>query len=113
MPRLTQLKIQNFRNLNNVDIEISSNFNIFYGRNGAGKTSLLEAIYYLGLGRSFRSSPLRSIINYTADRFSIFILLKTDTDSFSLTAGIERSYNGGRHIKLEGEPILTLSQIAR
>ena len=54
---LIRLDISDFRNLDSAKLEpISSGFNLICGNNGSGKTSLLEAIYYLSLGRSFRSS---------------------------------------------------------
>ena len=39
-------------------------FNIFLGDNGSGKTSLLESIYFLALGRSFRTNKINNLINF-------------------------------------------------
>jgi len=43
---LSHLEITDFRNINHVKIDLDKNFNIFIGKNGSGKTSLLEAIYH-------------------------------------------------------------------
>jgi len=51
---LKKLKLSNFRNYSNLEIEFSPNVNIIYGNNAQGKTNLLESIYVLGLTRSHR-----------------------------------------------------------
>jgi len=43
---LRNIKINNFRNIKNEDINFSKKINIIYGNNGNGKTNLLESIYY-------------------------------------------------------------------
>lgn len=48
------LKLLNFRNYESVQLNFHSALNIIYGKNGMGKTNLVEAIYVLGLTRSFR-----------------------------------------------------------
>ncbi|TNH14433.1 DNA replication and repair protein RecF, partial [Testudinibacter sp. TR-2022] len=53
---LSRLIINGFRNLQAVDFEPNPGFNFIVGNNGSGKTSLLEAVYYLGHGRSFKSA---------------------------------------------------------
>ncbi len=42
------------------------------GNNGSGKTSLLEAIFYLGHGRSFKSAVANRIISYDEPHFTLF-----------------------------------------
>ncbi len=54
MMQLLFLKILHFRNYENLSIELHPRLNIFYGKNGSGKTNLVEAIYVLALTRSFR-----------------------------------------------------------
>lgn len=51
---ISRLIVEKFRNLNAVDLEFDHGFNFLVGNNGSGKTSLLEAIFYLGHGRSFQ-----------------------------------------------------------
>lgn len=48
------LKLLNFRNYENLELNFHPTFNIIYGNNGMGKTNLVESIYVLGLTRSFR-----------------------------------------------------------
>lgn len=48
------LKLLNFRNYQSLDVSFHKSLNVIYGNNGEGKTNLVEAIYVLGLTRSFR-----------------------------------------------------------
>ena len=60
---LHKLEIFNVRNLLHVSIEPSPRINLVYGKNGSGKSSLLEAIFILGRAKSFRSASIRPVIN--------------------------------------------------
>jgi len=51
---ISSLKLLNFRNYDSLEIKFSDNTNIIYGKNGMGKTNLIEAIYMLGLTKTFR-----------------------------------------------------------
>ncbi|MEG0198989.1 MAG: AAA family ATPase, partial [Acinetobacter sp.] len=52
---ITRLNIERVRNLKAVALQELQPFNVFYGPNGSGKTSILEAIHLLATGRSFRT----------------------------------------------------------
>jgi len=64
---LKQLKIRNFRNYEESTVSLCTGINEFFGDNAQGKTSLLEAVYFLSLGRSFRSPRLQDLIRHDAD----------------------------------------------
>ena len=51
---LSRLHIDSFRNIASAQLQLGDGLNLIYGQNGSGKTSILEAIYFLGMGRSFR-----------------------------------------------------------
>ena len=53
---LKELSFKNFRNLKDGSITVSPDINVVYGKNGQGKTNLLESIWMLGGLRSFRSA---------------------------------------------------------
>lgn len=59
---LDRLQIRNFRNLAAVDLDPDPGLNWFHGENGAGKTSVLEAIHMLARGRSFRTVAAAPLI---------------------------------------------------
>jgi len=52
--KLNSLVLVNYRNYQNLHLNFTSNINVIIGNNGAGKTNLLEAIYYLSTSKSFR-----------------------------------------------------------
>jgi DNA replication and repair protein RecF len=61
--RLTQLSLSSFRNYTRLDVDVPSGPILIVGDNAQGKTSLLEAIYYLATLDSFHASSLRQLIN--------------------------------------------------
>ncbi|MFV0440968.1 MAG: DNA replication/repair protein RecF [Lachnospirales bacterium] len=62
-----KLYLNNFRNLQNLDIELSQNVNIFMGDNGQGKTNVLESIYVSSIGKSFRTFSDKELVNFNMD----------------------------------------------
>ena len=67
---LKRLSIHHFRNITEANLELSPGINLVYGHNGSGKTSLLEAAYYLGMARSFRTPRLSPIVERPSGRYS-------------------------------------------
>ncbi|MCH7760489.1 AAA family ATPase, partial [candidate division TA06 bacterium] len=68
--RLDRLELQNFRNFSNLTLEFHPKGNLFLGRNGAGKTNLLEGIYYLAMAKSFRGGD-EELTQFGEDFFRI------------------------------------------
>ncbi len=69
---LVKLQTQHFRNLSSAPVSFSPSFNLLYGTNGSGKTSVLEAIGYLGLGRSFRVSRHQAVVSHGEQQLTVF-----------------------------------------
>jgi DNA replication and repair protein RecF len=69
--RVKSLNIINLRNISSAQIELDPCLNCFIGDNGAGKTSILEALSVLSKGRSFRSGQISSLIGPAGDSFQI------------------------------------------
>ncbi|TVU95877.1 DNA replication/repair protein RecF [Lactobacillus jensenii] len=61
---LKQLKLQNWRNFEELETGFSPNVNIFIGQNAQGKTNLLEAVYFLALTRSHRTNSDKELIRF-------------------------------------------------
>jgi DNA replication and repair protein RecF len=108
--KITHFEICHFRNLQQVILDPGQKINIFYGQNGSGKTSLLEAIHYLGLGRSFRTRYLNRIIRHEAHGFSLFCQLYRQQVGI-LPVGIERTPDAFT-IKLGGKAVHSLVELA-
>lgn len=66
---LSWFRAEQFRCLAGVELELDPGANVFIGPNASGKTSLLEAAFFLGRGRSFRSRRLDALIRHGQDAF--------------------------------------------
>lgn len=108
---LSSLKIQNFRNLTEIDLELNPRINLFYGNNGSGKTSLLEAIHFLGLARSFRTHLNSRLIQNTHEEFSIHGLVSQE--NIVLPIGIQRSNQHEGKIRVGGKNELSPLALAK
>ncbi len=60
---ISRVKLRQFRNIKDKVIQFNSGLNVFYGSNGQGKTNLVEAIYLLTYGTSFRTKDMGFLIN--------------------------------------------------
>ena len=61
------LSLSNFRNYNRLFIEFNQDINILIGDNGQGKTNLIEAIYLLSVGKSFKTHIIKQMIMFDDD----------------------------------------------
>ncbi len=99
---LTRLVIKQFRNIEACDVSPSPGFNFLIGANGSGKTSLLEAIYLLGHGRSFKSSITGRIIQHDCGELFVHGRLQ-NPQQFELPIGINKRRDGSTEVKISGE----------
>src|SRR5262245_16231972 len=90
---LAELRIENLRCLEAAALEFSPELNLISGENGAGKTSILEAIFLLGRGRSFRTRTSERLIRHGQAALTVF---GRSHDEPSKAAGIEISREGAR-----------------
>ncbi len=79
--KLKKLSLLGFRNYDRLDIEFSPYINVLYGENGIGKTNLVEAIYYTGYGKSFRTLKDKNLININSDILAVKSLYEKDDGS--------------------------------
>lgn len=117
---LTLLKLDNFRNLKQAQLEPAAKFNLIYGHNGSGKTSVLEAIHYLSLGRSFRARLNSRIINYDAEQFSLFAQIHlnptveaTNIAPQLLPVGLLRRTDGEMQLRINHENARSLVEVTQ
>lgn len=109
--KLSAIDISGVRNLSSVSISDFAQVNIFSGSNGAGKTSILEAIHILGLARSFRGSQLNPVIQYHQDACTVFGQLINDGQP-PLAIGVKRAKRTGYKIRIAGQDEKSLVRLA-
>lgn len=109
--QIRSLTISHLRNLTAVEIENAGRINVIYGQNGSGKTSVLEAIYCLGFGRSFRTHQARQIIQSESDAFTVFA--KLEGEDSETRVGFQRNRQGVSDTRINGERGRRFSELAR
>lgn len=114
--RLKHLKLRNFRNYVKLDLEIQGRLVFFTGNNGAGKTSILEALGLLSNLRSFRGASDRDMIHWNEDHYAMELLYEGPAGDSALRLGYgltgetkkswqRRMSSGGKRIERVGEYI--------
>lgn len=105
------LKISHFRNIDDITIDCTPGFNLFYGDNGAGKTSILETINYLSFARSFRTHLHDKLINDNRDYFVIFSKIKNN--NISIPLGVQKSRDASIIAHLNESRVKSILEISR
>lgn len=98
---VTELQLESFRCFGSAGLQPGAGFNLIAGGNGSGKTSLLEALYFLGRGMSFRTARADGAIRFGEARSTAFARLATGLHG---RVGVEISRGEGVSIRVDGEP---------
>lgn len=109
--RLTRLQFARLRCFDEVALEaLDAGVVLFTGGNGAGKTSVLEAVHLLGYGRSFRGRIRDGLIRTGANDLQVYAEWHQASDDRSHRAGLR---HGGRQweARLDGAPVSTLAEL--
>jgi DNA replication and repair protein RecF len=106
---LGRVQVTDFRSLHSAILQLDPVFTLITGPNASGKTSVLESIYLLGRGRSFRTRRLDHLIRHGAERFVVFG--EVDAGVRRIPVGVEGSADGIR-AKIAGERPASLAELA-
>jgi DNA replication and repair protein RecF len=106
---LRRVQVTDFRCLHSASLDLDPKFTLISGPNASGKTSLLESLYVLGRGRSFRTRRLAHLIRRGAERFIVFG--EADAVVGRVALGVEGSASGVR-AKIAGATPPTLAELA-
>lgn len=87
---IEEISIVNFKNLNEVNVDFSPKLNCFIGKNGAGKTNMLDAIYYLSFCKSFFNASDQLNINHNESFFMLNGLYHRMDSSENISCGIQQ-----------------------
>jgi DNA replication and repair protein RecF len=106
--RLTRLVIADFRNIRSMRFIPDRRFNLILGRNGQGKTNLLEALYLLGSPRSFRNARLPDLVRQGEERARVQGEIESNGVLGQIALTLEK---GGRRVELDGKGIQRASDL--
>lgn len=105
--KIKQIKLINFRNLENVELNFINNINIIIGGNGAGKTNILEAVYLNSLTKSFRANNDIELIKFNKDFLTIKTTIKENSYNEKVLYNIDKI---SKKIYLNSNKITKLSE---
>src|SRR5229473_4333786 len=106
---LRRVQVTDFRCLQSAALDLDPRFTLISGPNASGKTSLLEAIYVLGRGRSFRTRRLEHLIRHATERFVVFGEVETSTRRVPM--GVQGTRIGVR-AQIDGDKPSSLAELA-
>ena len=96
---ITRFTCTTFRCLQDIDIALSPTFNIIYGGNAQGKTSLLEAILFATTSKSHRTTNEMDLVAHGSDGFRIHLAVHRSDRTIQLDANV---YQGAKRFKVNG-----------
>jgi len=106
---LARLEIDAFRCIEHAHLKLDPRYNLFVGPNASGKTSLLEAVFFLGRGRSFRTRRLDRLVRHGAEGFRLVGWVARDGRETVLGVGGDRR---ATEIRIGGAPAPGAGELA-
>lgn len=104
-----RLQVKDYRNAALRTVELKGERNAFVGANARGKTNLLEAVYFAGVGKSFRTPRDRELIKNDRDRAFIELSAQKDGVTEKIKIIIDRAVN--KSVSINGLPITRMSEL--
>ena len=106
---LGELQVQNVRCIVSAHLELHSRCTLIWGGNGAGKTSLLEAAFLLGRGRSFRSRQTEQLVHRAAPKLTVF---GRTVGPLPHAVGVEFDRDQGITARVDGQNVQSLADLS-
>jgi len=97
---IQRFSAKDFRCLASIEFEADPDYNLIFGDNASGKTSVLEAIAYLGRGKSFRGAPTTSLVRHGEREFVLFG--RVDDGGRESKVGVRNSADG-LEVRIDGQ----------
>jgi DNA replication and repair protein RecF len=107
---LAELTVDDLRCIEHAELHLHPGHNLIWGGNGSGKTSLLEAVFLLGRGRSFRTRSSERLIRYGRERLVVFG--RTEGES-SQAVGVQVSKSDGTMARISGATAASLTELTQ
>ncbi len=104
-----RLKVKDYRNAAERAVELSDGRNAFVGANARGKTNLLEAVYFAGVGKSFRTPRDKELIKSDCPRAFISVTANKESGDENVRIILDRTEN--KRVAVGGVPISRMSEL--
>lgn len=104
---IKKIKLTHFRNYDNQEITLSPKINIFYGDNAQGKTNIIESIFLCSIGKSFRTSKEKEMIEFGKD----FSNIEVEYEKMDRSGKIKIELQEKKNIFLNGIKLTKLSEL--
>src|SRR5919204_2420652 len=98
--RLTRLDLRDFRNYEHLDVGLGSGLTVVAGPNAAGKTNLLEGVYFGCTGRSPRTANERELVRRGAEVARVVLEGRSEAGEHLLEVGLEPGE--AKHQRVDG-----------
>ena len=105
-----RLELVNYRSYSHIQLTFDPQLNVFLGKNGAGKTNLAEAIHYLSLARSFRTSDDQDLLQKGQPFAKVKAVIDLQGRKQTLEIVITPQ---GKKILLNQKPVKKLSELSK
>lgn len=108
---LVELNVTNVRSVEQAALSLQPGLTLIWGPNGSGKTSLLEAIFMLGRGRSFRTRNSERLIRYGQDHLRVIGRVGSSIED-PRVLGFEVQRGGATQARIAGQSAGTLAELS-
>ena len=106
---IESIELKNYRNYEELHMELSQGTNILYGDNAQGKTNILEALYLCGTTKSHKGSRDKDMIQFGKDESHIRMMVKRDELSYRIDMHLKK--NKAKGVAINGLPIRKASEL--
>lgn len=110
---ITRFDAAGFRNLSRLVLEPHPALTVLTGDNGSGKSSVLEAIYCLATGHTFRTRRVRDYLAFDQDALTLAAQLKDPRDDTEHRCGLSRQRDGDVQLRVDFETAKSFTAVAR
>ena len=107
------LRLSGIRSIKSAEMEPDSGFNLLIGGNGSGKTSVLEAIYALSSGHSFRTRKPKELISHDADEYTFLCKCSDPESRQKHQIGLSRTRGGDLAVRVDFQPVNSIAEVSR
>ena len=108
--KVTALQLRNFRSYGSAEVRLGAGITVVHGRNGAGKSNLLEALYFACTGRSCRTGNERECVRFEAQVARLEARVEAEDGEHVLAVGFQPGE--AKKMAVDGAPVERLSDCA-